>query len=196
MRPWLSCWALLTAVSLLLTLMAPSSSPPSSSLAQRSERSIRQARVYANIAPYRSPRREPGIAPLRNIGNAPPVANGADIEEQRATQRDADRERQLALQLTPSRRRRRIPERQDENSAPLPTSAARRPMPQPVFAGPTERDATANVRLLLPRHEHFLKVLLARRNHLGLLLLLKQLLKHRLALLRKRPLTLLRIDAN
>ncbi|KAJ7161611.1 hypothetical protein C8R46DRAFT_1222792 [Mycena filopes] len=61
---------------------------------------------------------------------------------------------------------------------------------------PNERDATANVRLLLPRHEHFLKVLLARRNRLELLLLLKRLLKHRLALLRKRPLTLLRIDAN
>jgi hypothetical protein len=107
-------------------------SPPSppSSLAQRCERGIRQARVYASIAPYRSPRRQPGASPLRDIQNVPRVQHGPGVEEQRSIQRDADRERQLALQETPSRRRRRIPEARDENRAPLPTPVAQRPVPR------------------------------------------------------------------
>ncbi|KAJ7798887.1 hypothetical protein B0H14DRAFT_2617521 [Mycena olivaceomarginata] len=133
MRLWAAFWPLLVALSTLLATMSPLSPP--SSLAQRCERGIRQARVYASIAPYRSPRRQPGASPLRDIQNVPRVQHGPGVEERRSIQRDADRERQLALQETPSRRRRRIPEARDENRAPSPTPVARRPVPQPVFAG-------------------------------------------------------------
>ncbi|KAJ7908015.1 hypothetical protein B0H13DRAFT_1879016 [Mycena leptocephala] len=68
----------------------------------RRERHIRQARVYANIAPYRSPRREPGTVPLRDIRNAPAVQHGPELKERRSAQHDADRECQLALQETPN----------------------------------------------------------------------------------------------
>ncbi|KAJ6582758.1 hypothetical protein B0H10DRAFT_1954253 [Mycena sp. CBHHK59/15] len=128
--PWI--WVILWV---LWVRMSSSPGPSrSSSLPQRAERQIRQARQLANIAPYSSPR--------RHVANAPPLRvlaprpNG-DLESQRAVHRDADRERQLALQETPSRRRRRMPDCQagDENRAPSPTPVARPRIEQPVFAG-------------------------------------------------------------
>ncbi|KAJ7711851.1 hypothetical protein B0H16DRAFT_1744795 [Mycena metata] len=164
MRLWAVLWPLLVAILLSLDIMSPPS--PSSSLAQRRERGIRQARVYANIAPYRSPRRQPGVLPLRDIQNVPPVQHGSDIEQRRSVQRDADRERQLALQETPSRRRCRIPEARDENRAPSPTPLMRRPIPQPVFPGVGTPPATQQRNRcdvsgnggLLPLHQRFLRL--------------------------------------
>ncbi|KAJ7900896.1 hypothetical protein B0H13DRAFT_1883200 [Mycena leptocephala] len=152
MRPSVLYQIFLVALSIFLAIMSPPSASPSSSLPQRRERHIRQARVYANIAPYRSPRREPGIAPLRNIRNAPAVQHGPELEQHHSAQRDADWERQLALQETPSRRRRRLPERRDENRAPSPTLIARRPLPQPVFAGAGTPPATQQAPLPPNRH--------------------------------------------
>ncbi|KAJ7443351.1 hypothetical protein B0H11DRAFT_2204239 [Mycena galericulata] len=116
---------------------SPSSSFAPSSLAHRNERRIRQARIRANLAPYRSPPRLYAGLPLQDVGNAPSARLVGDLESHRTALRGADREQQLALQDTPSRRRRRIPANRagDENRAPSPTPAVRRYIAQPVFAG-------------------------------------------------------------
>ncbi|KAJ7873060.1 hypothetical protein B0H14DRAFT_2569901 [Mycena olivaceomarginata] len=139
MRLWAAFWPLLVALSILLATMSPPSPP--SSLAQRCERGIRQARIYASIAPYRSPRRQPGASPLRDIQNVPRVQHGPGVEEQRSIQRDADPRRPVPQPVfagvgTPPAMLWQAPlppnryEARDENRAPSPTPVARRPVPQ------------------------------------------------------------------
>ncbi|KAJ7921787.1 hypothetical protein B0H13DRAFT_2318100 [Mycena leptocephala] len=105
MHPWVLYRASLVTLSIFLAIMSPPSASPSASLVQRHEHHIRQARNYADIAPYRSPRREPGIAPLRDTLKRASSAAWPRTQERRSAQRDADRERQLALQETPEFRR-------------------------------------------------------------------------------------------
>ncbi|KAJ7437679.1 hypothetical protein B0H11DRAFT_2206470 [Mycena galericulata] len=134
----LQLWWILWVVSFgfFAQMPSPSSSSAPSSLAHRNERRIRQARIHANLAPYRSPPRLYVGLPLHNVANAPSARPVGDLESHRAAHRGADRE-QLALQDTPSRRRRRIPANRagDENRAPSPTPAVCRYIAQPVFAG-------------------------------------------------------------
>ncbi|KAJ7161539.1 hypothetical protein C8R46DRAFT_1037867 [Mycena filopes] len=135
MRPWV-LWGAVVIVILSLILMQPT--PPSSSpssLAQRSPRRARDARHAAMAPPYLGSR-SPNRRTLQNISNTsrgPTNIPGPSqrplsptLDSQRASFRDADRERQLALQDTPSRRRRRVPRRQDEeNERPVsPTPGA------------------------------------------------------------------------
>ncbi|KAJ7720111.1 hypothetical protein B0H16DRAFT_1739011 [Mycena metata] len=179
MRLWLCCWALLTALAFLLPLMTPSSSPSSSSLAQRS---IRQARVYANIAPYRSPRRERGTtAPLRDIGNVPPVGNAGSAAHTESTTtsnaRESRREPRAFATGTSAYASAHLC--RCWNTSRDPASRAATDQIRSGAAGPTR----ANKRLLLLPRKQFLK-------HL------RHLLRPHLALLHNRPLTLLRTDVN
>ncbi|KAJ7458662.1 hypothetical protein B0H11DRAFT_2317756 [Mycena galericulata] len=132
MRSLLLWWILwVVSFGFFTQMRSPSSPSETSSLAHRNERRIRQARIHANLAPYRSPPRLYAGLPLHDVGNAPSARPVGDLESHRAAHRGADREQQLALQDTPSRRRRRIPaNRTDENRAPSPTPAVRRHIAQ------------------------------------------------------------------
>ncbi|KAJ7508137.1 hypothetical protein B0H11DRAFT_2308343 [Mycena galericulata] len=132
MRSLLLWWILwVVSFGFFTQMRSPSSPSETSSLAHRNERRIRQARIHANLAPYRSPPRLYVGLPLHDVGNAPSARPVVDLESHRAAHRGADREQQLALQDTPSRRRRRIPaNRTDENRAPSPTPAVRRHIAQ------------------------------------------------------------------
>ncbi|KAJ6524143.1 hypothetical protein B0H10DRAFT_1974817 [Mycena sp. CBHHK59/15] len=131
MRPLQLGLFFLTVLLVFLSQMSsPSSSSPPSSLAQRPNRQIRQARNNANVPPYRqiAPRRLPDTTALRDIGNAPATRLDGGPEPQRTAHRDADHERQLALQETPSRRAAAFPQPAfagvgtppDSQQAPLP----------------------------------------------------------------------------
>ncbi|KAJ7887712.1 hypothetical protein B0H13DRAFT_1888755 [Mycena leptocephala] len=104
-------------------LILSMSSPSSSSLAHRHERSVRGARNAAMESPYASPRRHRLAAnPFQEVGNLPRVTlpRFPPLDQERAALRDADHERQEALQETPSRRYRRVPRREEENRAVSP----------------------------------------------------------------------------
>ncbi|KAJ7429281.1 hypothetical protein B0H11DRAFT_1945397 [Mycena galericulata] len=129
MRLTLLAWL---GVFLFLLLKMTSPPPtPSPSLAHRRETGVRNARRCAMSPVYsraRSPRHSPGRRALLDISNrqreneARPGSPSADLE--RSALRHADRDRQLALELTPSRRRRRVP---NENRALSPTPGPSRP---------------------------------------------------------------------
>ncbi|KAF8130018.1 hypothetical protein K438DRAFT_1788907 [Mycena galopus ATCC 62051] len=161
-------WCILLWVVFIGFLTQIRSSPPgsSSSLPQRTERHIRQARDRANAGPYVSPRSQTRPLPrplaqrqlLRPLVQNPlpralaPRPNG-DVESQRTAHRDAERERQLELQETPSRRRRRIPQNRtdDENRAPSPTPAARRRVEQFLQAsGPLRTRSVSLLQTSMP----------------------------------------------
>ncbi|KAJ7862801.1 hypothetical protein B0H14DRAFT_3610827 [Mycena olivaceomarginata] len=142
MRPLVVLWLLALLLLLLRMQPTPPSSSPSSSLAQRHPRRVREARSIAMAPLYHVPRMSPNRRALHDISNrrtvdasAPSRSSSPSLDSQRSVMRDADRERQLALQETPSRRRRREPRpREDENQRPTsPTpgaSTSRRPVPQ------------------------------------------------------------------
>ncbi|KAJ7795501.1 hypothetical protein B0H13DRAFT_1934897 [Mycena leptocephala] len=126
-------------------LILSMSSPSSSSLAHRLERSVRGARNAAMESPYASPRRHRLAAnPFQEIGNVLRVQGQSSsglpsLDQERAALRDADRERQQALQETPSRRYRRVPRREEEeNQAVSPTPGLRRAVPQLGLATPPD----------------------------------------------------------
>ncbi|KAJ7925676.1 hypothetical protein B0H13DRAFT_1862933 [Mycena leptocephala] len=138
-------------------LILSMSSPSSSSLAHRHERSVRGARNAAMESPYASPRRHRLAAnPFQDVGNLPRVTlpRLPSLDQERAALRDADRERQQALQETPSRRYRRVPRREEENRAVSPTPGLRRAVPPSGLATPPDSQAppaVANKRALAQR---------------------------------------------
>ncbi|KAK6991579.1 hypothetical protein R3P38DRAFT_2803631 [Favolaschia claudopus] len=139
-------WWLFAATVLFVVAMQPtppcSALPSSSSLAQRPPRGVRDARNAAMTPPYSVTRRPGRVSPVRpvfqdvsNRHGAPTIQspNSLDADAQRASLRDADRQRQLALQETPSRRRRRHPERPgDDERSRSPTPAASMSRRQPL----------------------------------------------------------------
>ncbi|KAJ7853087.1 hypothetical protein B0H13DRAFT_1904315 [Mycena leptocephala] len=138
-------------------LILSMSSPSSSSLAHRHERSVRGARNAAMESPYASPRRHRLAAnPFQEVGNLPRVTlpRIPSLDQERAALRNADRERQQALQETPSRRYRRVPRREEENRAMSPTPGLQRAVPQLGLATPPDSQAppaVANKRALAQR---------------------------------------------
>ncbi|KAK6996326.1 hypothetical protein R3P38DRAFT_2800029 [Favolaschia claudopus] len=151
----LGLWFLVAGILLVFSMQPtpPSSSSPSSpSLADRQTRRSRDARNAAMSPPYRVPRLpgrvSPGRRAFQDISNSQQQgsresgtqsSDSSSVDNQRASQRDADCQRQLALQETPSRRRRREPQRlNEENQRPTsPTpgpSTARRQINRPANA--------------------------------------------------------------
>ncbi|KAJ7205912.1 hypothetical protein B0H12DRAFT_1159982 [Mycena haematopus] len=151
---------------LLWALILSTSSPSSSSLAHRHERSVRGVRNAAMESPYAgcaSPRRRCSAAnPLRDVGNLLRVQGQAagipSLDQERDALCDADRARQQALQEMPSQRHRRVPRREDEeNRAVSPTLGARRAVPPLGLVTPADSQvpsAAANKRASVKRARH------------------------------------------
>ncbi|KAJ7698998.1 hypothetical protein B0H17DRAFT_1049896 [Mycena rosella] len=151
---------------LTITLMAPPTpGSTSSSLARRWEPSVREARRDAMQAPYASPRRRrllgsaAGGGPFQDFSNfvlgtqdQGLSAGASSLERERSDLRDAERERHISLEETPSRRRRRIPTREEEeNRAVSPTPGSQRVVAQ--LGTPLDTQAPPANNCVLAQHK-------------------------------------------